>query len=232
MYHWLAEFYQRCVEINPECNSYWQLASEGATPLELAEVERKLGVVLSPSHHAFLERWNGMSILDSEILGTADILQGLEDAPFEMYNGKINRYTQNLVAPENLAGTYLYYGRMPAYQFICRSFEATGIVYCLDTQAVSNCEYAICKYDPEYDFEHHCTVKFPSFEAMLLADVITFAMDEAVEMICDSPLEFTDDDEDKLVREFEAWAIAKQSELEHRGAIFHSVSRVDWSNWQ
>ena len=55
---------------------------------------------------------------------------------------------------------------------------------------------------------------------------------EITEIVCDSQLEFSDDEENKLIREFEAWAIAKQSELVEQGAIIYSVNRTDWSNWQ
>ncbi len=231
MYEWLEEFNQRCNEINPDCDDYFRLAEQGATTAEFELVEKRLGLPLSPSHRQFLQQWNGMNLIDSRIFSTTEILRGLEDILFASFDGNIQRRSQDLLVDTELQGTYLYYGQMPAYQFICRSFGATGIVYCLDTHQTNHGEHSVCKYDPEYDFEHHLQQKFPSFEAMLLWDVMMFALDEVADVVCDSPLDLSDDQEDQFIREFKTWAIALKDDMIRRGAQIDSGYQVNWSNW-
>ncbi|OKH12684.1 SMI1/KNR4 family protein [[Limnothrix rosea] IAM M-220] len=232
MYEWLGDFHQRCDGINSGRDDYFRLAPQGATAAELALVEDCLGVELSPSHRAFLSGWDGLDLMGSRIFSTGDILAGLDDIPFAPFEGSLERRSQDLLASTKLCGTYLYYGDMPAYQFICRSFDTTGIVYCLDTHHTNYGEYGVCKYDPEYDFEHHLQQHFPSFEAMLLWDVMMFALDDMADVVGDSLLDLSDDEADQIICEFATWAIAVKTQLIQRGAQISADYQVNWSHWQ
>ncbi|MGB2925141.1 MAG: SMI1/KNR4 family protein [Limnothrix sp.] len=227
MFDWLKEINDLCNAISSQRKYYGlMLADQGATKTELQQLETQLGISLAPSHRNFLQQWNGMTLNDWHILSTTELLEWKNTAGFAPFDGEVTT-TSESIDPD----VHLYYASKPAYHLVFCTFDLTGEVLCLDGRSPDGSEYPVCRYDAEYYLEDHLAIKFPSFEAMLLKKVFDFVVEDTAELISESAQEFSEAEENKLLQQFDFWALQLKEIMTKRGAMVERYS-IDWSQWQ
>jgi hypothetical protein len=142
---------------------YLDLSPKGASQKEIAHLETELGVKLPDSYREFLKIWNGGEIRTSRILSVDELLDYAKEWGFEKFDTKIK------IADKRQRH---YYASRPAHQLIFRTFELSPVVFCLDTRYEQAGEYFIAQYDADENLEGHLKPIFPSFESMLIEEIL------------------------------------------------------------
>ncbi|HYN88347.1 MAG TPA: SMI1/KNR4 family protein [Ardenticatenaceae bacterium] len=218
MYDWLDDIWQLAGSTaDPEA---FALAPAGATNPELAEVEQPLGISLPPSYAVFLRRWNGATLQGSRILSTGELLDFARRWGFRPYQGEVA-----LAGP---SGQHAY-AAMPAHFLVFRTSDLGSDVDCFDTRPVAGGEYPVCHYDPETDDEDNLKPRFPSFEALLLYEILGLLGDPVI--FEDWSDEAGDEAAEQLFAAVAEWEQRLQATLEERGADLSEPIRPNWSAW-
>lgn len=219
MYEWLAEIWQTVERIGGQ--KILNLNSEGASKEEISVVEKFLKINLPPSYSQFLRRWNGAAISGSFILSTDQIIELADEYGFRPISEKVEK-----IEP---ASTH-FYAQKPAHFLIFRTFDLGEDVQCFDTSRGANGEYPVCKYDAENDLEKNLKVRFPSFKALMMSEILDVVSDGAV---YEEFLDIGDEDEiEEIENYFSDWERQLEEMLEGRGADMSDRVFPDWSNWK
>lgn len=172
-YDWLVELTR-----DVRNKYYLDLSPKGVSEEEIEHLESELGIKLPNSYRDFLKIWNGGEIRTSRVLSIEELLDYAKEWGFKKFDKKIK------IADKRQRH---YYSSRPAHQLIFRTFELSPVVFCLDTRCRQNEEYFIAQYDAEKGLEKHLKPIFPSFESMLIEEILQDVCTDAESfMDCDS----------------------------------------------
>ena len=157
-YDWLVALTQ-----DVQNKYYLDLSPKGASQEEIEQLEAELGVKLPDSYREFLKIWNGGELRTSRILSVEELLDYAKEWGFTKFDTEIK------IADKRQRH---YYASRPAHHLIFRTFELSPVVFCLDTRDQQGGENFIAQYDAEEDLEGHLKPIFPSFESMLIKEIL------------------------------------------------------------
>jgi hypothetical protein len=209
MYAWLKSLQAetRCLELG-----------KPGIEVEIAALERLLGVSLAPSQRAFLLDWNGAAnFCGYEILSVQQLLEAIDVYDFRPSRGQSEQATNANYPPHR--------ARQACHLPVIRPHDSADLI-CLNTRTGSG-EYPVVHYDHQDGSSRR---EAPSFEAWMLQRALNLAGDLEAFLDPDAG------DDDAVYHEIEGrlsrWEDCIRQTLVERGADLTDPWRPRWDNWR